>query len=150
AAIAHHSTAPFPRESISESDIAEIIYTSGTTAEPKGVVITHRNLLANLNLLEHEINKYRKWERPFHPIRFLDLLPLSHVFGQFMGIFVPQILGGEVYFQDSLNPSEIITAIKKQRISVVVTVPRFLDSLRQKIERDYAVRGESDAFYKKF
>src|SRR5205085_10403271 len=51
--------------------------------------------------------------------------------------------------QDSLNPSEIIAAIKKQRISVVVTVPRFLDSLRQKIERDYAARGESDVFYKK-
>ncbi|MEN3335387.1 MAG: long-chain acyl-CoA synthetase, partial [Blastocatellia bacterium] len=148
-AVAPHSTAPFSHEDMSESDIAEIIYTSGTTAEPKGVVITHRNLLANLNPLEREINKYRKWERPFHPIRFLDLLPLSHVFGQFMGIFVPQILGGEVYFQDLLNPSEIIAAIKKQHISVVVTVPRFRDSLRQKIERDYAARGESDAFYKK-
>jgi len=148
-AIAPHSTAAFAHEEISESDIAEIIFTSGTTAEPKGVVITHRNLLANLRPLEREINKYRKWERPFHPVRFLDLLPLSHVFGQFMGIFVPQILGGEVYFQDSHNPSEIIAAIKKQRISVVITVPRFLDSLRQKIERDYAARGKSDALYKK-
>jgi long-chain acyl-CoA synthetase len=147
--IAHHSTASTSHEEISESDIAEIIFTSGTTAEPKGVVITHRNLLANLNPLEREINKYRKWERLFHPVRFLDLLPLSHVFGQFMGIFVPQILGGEVYFQDSHNPSEIIAAIKKQRVSVVITVPRFLDALRQKIERDGAARGESDLFYKK-
>jgi long-chain acyl-CoA synthetase len=149
AAIAPHSTAPLQDQDISENDIAEILFTSGTTAEPKGVVITHRNLLANLNPLEREINKYRRWERPFHPIRFLDLLPLSHVFGQFMGIFVPMILGGEVYFQDSLNPSEIIAAIKKQRISVAVTVPRFLDSLRQKIERDYAARGESDLLHKK-
>ncbi|HJQ22633.1 MAG TPA: AMP-binding protein [Blastocatellia bacterium] len=148
-AIAHHQTSAFARADISEDDIAEIIFTSGTTAEPKGVVITHRNLLANLRPLEREINKYRKWEQPFHPIRFLDLLPLSHVFGQFMGIFVPQILGGEVYFQDSLNPAEIITTIKKQRISVVVAVPRFLDSLRQKIERDWGARGESDALYKK-
>jgi long-chain acyl-CoA synthetase len=147
-AVAPHPTTTFAREDISEDDIAEIIFTSGTTAEPKGVVITHRNLLANLCPLEREINKYRKWERPFHPIRFLDLLPLSHVFGQFMGIFVPQILGGEVYFQDSLNPAEIIAAIKKHRISVVITVPRFLDSLRQKIERDFAARGESELFYK--
>jgi long-chain acyl-CoA synthetase len=146
--VARHSTEPHAHEEIAESDIAEIIFTSGTTAEPKGVVITHRNLLANLRPLEREIDKYRKWERPFHPVRFLDLLPLSHVFGQFMGIFVPQILGGEVYFQDSHNPSEIIAAIKKQRVSVVITVPRFLDSLRQKIERDYAARGESDAFHK--
>jgi long-chain acyl-CoA synthetase len=148
-AIAHHEATPFAREDVAENDIAEIIFTSGTTAEPKGVVITHRNLLANLNPLEREIEKYRKWERPFHPVRFLDLLPPSHVFGQFMGIFVPQILGGEAYFQDSLNPSEIIAAIKKHRISVVITVPRFLDSLRQKIERDYAVRGESNLFHKK-
>ncbi|MFL6215469.1 MAG: AMP-binding protein [Blastocatellia bacterium] len=146
--VTHHATTPFQFEDIADSDIAEIIFTSGTTAEPKGVIITHRNLLANLNPLEREIDKYRKWERPFHPIRFLDLLPLSHVFGQFMGIFVPMILGGEVYFQDSLNPSEIIAAIKKQRISVVVTVPRFLDSLRQKIERDYEARGQSDLLYK--
>jgi long-chain acyl-CoA synthetase len=144
----HHPTSPFQLEEIAASDIAEIIFTSGTTAEPKGVIITHRNLLANLNPLEREINKYRKWERPFHPIRFLDLLPLSHVFGQFMGIFVPMILTGEVYFQDSLNPSEIIAAIKKQRISVVVTVPRFLDSLRQKIERDYEARGQSNLLHK--
>jgi long-chain acyl-CoA synthetase len=135
--VARHSSEPYSVEKIVDTDIVEIIFTSGTTAEPKGVCLTHRNLLSNLAPIEREIQKYLKWERPFHPIRFLDLLPLSHVFGQFMGIFVPQVLGGEVFFQDSLNPSEIISTVKKQRISVVVTVPRFLDSMRNKIERDY-------------
>ena len=121
----------------SADSIAEIVFTSGTTAEPKGTVITHKNLLANLQPLEKQINPYLKWERLVHPIRFLNLLPLSHVFGQFMGIFVPQLLGGEVFFADSLKPSEIIDTVKRERISVIVCVPRMLDTLRQRVESEY-------------
>jgi len=146
--IAHHPADAFSINPTLD-DIAEIIFTSGTTAEPKGVVLTHRNLLANLAPLEREIQKYLKWERPFHPIRFLNLVPLSHVFGQFMGIFVPQLLGGEVFFQDSLNPSETIETVKKNRISVIVAVPRLLDTLRDKIERDYQARGQLEWFHQK-
>lgn len=131
-------------------DLVEIIFTSGTTAEPKGVCLTHRNLLANLNPLEQEIAKYLKYERPFHPLRFLCLLPLSHVFGQFMGIFVPQILGGVVHFLDSMNPTEIIETIRRERISVASVVPRQLESLREKVERDLAARGELEAFRRRF
>lgn len=145
-AVARHSDEAYAVRDIEEGDLVEIIFTSGTTAEPKGVCLTHRNLLANLEPLEREIQKYIKWERPFHPVRFLDLLPLSHVFGQFMGIFVPQILGGEVFFQDSLNPSEIIEMVNKERISVTVAVPRLLDSLRIKVERDAAACGNSEEF----
>jgi len=144
-----HSTGPYAAEEIVASDIAEIIFTSGTTAEPKGVCLTHRNVLANINPLEPEIQKYLKYERLVHPVRFLNLLPLSHVFGQFMSIFVPQLLAGEVFFQESLNPSEIIETVKKHRISVIVSVPRVLDTLRNKIERDYEARGESDSFRRK-
>jgi len=60
-------------------DIVEIVFTSGTTAEPRGVVITHGNILANLEPLERQISEYLKYERIFHPLRFLNLLPLSHV-----------------------------------------------------------------------
>src|SRR5258705_294335 len=125
------------------------LFTSGITAEPKGVCLTHRNVLANINPLEPQIQKYLKYERLVHPVRFLNLLPLSHVFGQFMGIFVPQLLAGEVFFQDSLNPSEIIDTVKKHRISVIVSVPRVLDTLRNKVERDYEARGESESFKRK-
>ncbi|HYH86350.1 MAG TPA: AMP-binding protein [Pyrinomonadaceae bacterium] len=144
-ALSHHSSDPFEPRDISEGDLVEIIYTSGTTAEPRGVCLTHRNLLANLAPLEAEVQKYLRWERFVHPIRFLNLLPLSHVFGQFMGILVPQFLGGEVHFQDSLNPSEIISTIKSRRISVVVAVPRLLDSLREHVERREAARGRADS-----
>ena len=144
-----HSTEAYPAQGIVDSDIAEIIFTSGTTAEPKGVCLTHRNILANINPLEREIQKYLKYERLVHPLRFLNLLPLSHVFGQFMGMFVPQLLGGEVFFQDSLNPSEIIETIKLNRISVIVSVPRVLDTLRNKIERDCEARGEGETLRQK-
>lgn len=144
--VEHHSTAPYRSAEIGDSDIAQIIFTSGTTAEPKGVCLTHRNILANINPLEPQIQKYLRYERLVHPVRFLNLLPLSHVFGQFMGMFVPQLLASEVYFQQSLNPSEIIETVKKHRISVIVSVPRVLDTLRNKIERDYEARGEGETF----
>ncbi len=150
ALVDRHSAAPYRGERIGADDLAEIIFTSGTTAEPKGVCLTHRNLTANIAPLETEIGKYLKFERPFHPIRFLCLLPLSHVFGQFMGMFVPRLLFGEVFFSHSLNPSEIIALIKRERISVVAAVPRQLETLREKIEHDYASRGESERFRRRF
>ncbi|MFN8000575.1 MAG: AMP-binding protein [Acidobacteriota bacterium] len=148
-AIAHHSAARYEAQS-SNDDLVEIIFTSGTTAEPKGVCLTHRNLLANLNPLAEEIEQYRRYERWVHPLRFLCLLPLSHVFGQFMGMFVPRLLGGEVFFQASHNPSDIIATIKRERISVASVVPRQLETLRDKLERDFAARGALPDFQQRF
>ena len=144
--VAHHSPKPYLTNENASDDTAEIVFTSGTTAEPKGVCITHRNLMANLMPLEREIKRYLKWERLVHPIRFLNLLPLSHVFGQFMGIFVPQLLRGTVLFQESLVPSQIIETVKRERVSVVICVPRILDAMREKIERDYEARRRLEEF----
>jgi long-chain acyl-CoA synthetase len=131
---------------VQRSDVVEIVFTSGATAEPKGVVITHGNILANLETFEPEIKKYLKYERVFHPIRFLNLLPLSHVFGQFLGILIPQLIAGTVYFNDTLNPAEILRTIKSERISVLVAVPRILHSLKEKLERDFELTGRKDWF----
>jgi long-chain acyl-CoA synthetase len=116
--------------SISPDDPAQILFTSGATAEPKGVVITHRNILANIVPVEREIVKNLHFARPFSPIRFLNLLPLSHMFGQAMAIFMPPVLGGTVIFQRSQEPREIIRQIHDRRISVLVCVPKILDVLR--------------------
>jgi long-chain acyl-CoA synthetase len=126
----------FSDAAIGRDDILQIVFTSGTTAEPKGVVITHGNVLANIAPLEREIQAYLKYERWVHPVRFLNLLPLSHVFGQFLGMFLPPLLGGTVIFQEQLKPSEIVSTIRRERVSVLVSVPRVLQSLKQKIERD--------------
>jgi long-chain acyl-CoA synthetase len=139
------SSGSYPTEEINADTVVEIIFTSGTTSTPKGVILTHRNLLANLLPLEEEIAKYAKWKRPFHPIRFLCLVPLSHVFGQFMGALVPQLLRGEVHFHESFNPAQIVRRTRESRISVMVLVPRMLESLRDWIARNYAARGASES-----
>jgi long-chain acyl-CoA synthetase len=116
-------------------DIAEIIFTSGATAEPKGVLITHRNILANIVPVEKGVMEYRKWARPFSPIRFLNLLPLSHMFGQAMATFVPPMLKGTVVFIRGFNPADIMNQIKSRRVSVLVSVPKILDVLREYVIR---------------
>ena len=131
-------------------DVLQIVFTSGTTAEPKGVVITHGNVLANIAPLEREMRGYLKYERLVHPLRFLNLLPLSHVFGQFLGMFLPPLLGGTVIFQGELKPSEVLNTIRRERVSVLVAVPRVLQSLKQTLERDLEDGGQADAFRLRF
>jgi long-chain acyl-CoA synthetase len=132
-----------PGDSSTRSTIAEILYTSGTTAEPRGVVLTHGNFLANLEPLERGIDEYRKYERWFHPLRFLTLVPLTHVFGQFMALFVPPLLGAAIVFERSANPAEIMRSIKRERSTALVAVPRMLDLLKAGLGREWESRGES-------
>ena len=131
-------------------DTLQIVFTSGTTAEPRGVVISHGNVLANIAPVEREMQGYLKYERLVHPLRFLNLLPLSHVFGQFLGMFLPPLLGGTVIFQDEFKPSEVVSTIRRERVSVLVSVPRVLQALKQKIERDVEDRGEAVVFRRRF
>src|SRR5206468_244316 len=67
----------------------------------------------------------------FFPLRFLNLLPLSHMFGQAMATFVPPMLPGVVVFMRGYNPSGIVDEIRKRRVSVLVSVPKILDVLRE-------------------
>jgi long-chain acyl-CoA synthetase len=137
-------------EPITRNHVAQILFTSGTTAEPRGVVLTHGNFLANLEPLERGIAPYRKYERRLHPLRFVTLVPLSHVFGQFMALFVPPLLGAAVVFEPSPNASEVIRTAKRERATALITVPRMLDLLRNGILRDLAARGETEWFARTF
>ncbi|HEX6493968.1 MAG TPA: AMP-binding protein [Acidobacteriaceae bacterium] len=124
-----------PVAGLNRSTPLQIIFTSGTTSEPKGIVHTHGNVLASLDPIEGEIAKYRRYERPFHPLRFLHTLPLSHVFGQFMGLWVPPLLAAEVHFESRLDAPRLIQLIHAQRISVLAAVPRVLELLRSHLSR---------------
>ena len=139
-----------PVSYVGRHDFLQIVFTSGTTAEPKGVVITHGNVLTNVAPLAQQIRGYLKYERLVHPVRFLNLLPLSHVFGQFLGMFLPPLMGATVIFQDEFKPAEIVSTARREKVSVVVSVPRLLQSLRQKLERDFEDRGELEMFRRRF
>jgi long-chain acyl-CoA synthetase len=143
----HQSLADEP---ITRKHVAQILFTSGTTAEPRGVVLTHGNFLANLEPLERGIAPYRKYERWFHPLRFVTLVPLSHVFGQFMALFVPPLLGTAVVFETSPNAAEVIRTVKRERATALITVPHMLDLLRNGIVRDLEARGEVEWFARAF
>jgi long-chain acyl-CoA synthetase len=144
----------FTPVAVTRDDTIEIIFTSGATAEPKGVMLTHRNVLANIVPVEKEIRKYKKYGRPFFPIRFLNLLPLSHMFGQSMAAFVPPMLQGTVVFMRGHNPHEIVRQVKSRRISVLVSVPKILDVLAEHVARLYPdvrqVPGEKERVAKRW
>jgi long-chain acyl-CoA synthetase len=130
-----HADGAMPEVALGRDDTAQVVFTSGATADPKGVVVRHRNLLANLVPVSREVAKYRKYAWPFFPIRFLNLLPLSHLFGQSMATNIPPLVDGTVVFMRSFNPHDIVRRVKEWRISVIVCVPKILDVLKEHAAR---------------
>ncbi|MFQ5739808.1 MAG: AMP-binding protein [Acidobacteriota bacterium] len=122
---------------VGPGDVVEIVYTSGTTGDPQGVVHRHRNICANLNPIRAEIARYEKYARPFQPIRLLTMLPLSHMFGQALGLFAPVLLGGASVFMTELHPGAMVETIRREKVSVLGTVPRLVDNLRHELERQF-------------
>ena len=112
----------------------EILFTSGTTGDPKGVVLTHGNVLASVAPIEAGAQPYLRYERLVHPLRILHTLPLSHVFGQTMGLWVPPMLRAEVHFESRLVAQRLIETIRHERISVLAAVPRVFTLLKNHLE----------------
>ncbi|MEJ2144623.1 MAG: AMP-binding protein [Acidobacteriota bacterium] len=125
-----------PSGRASPEDIAEIIFTSGATGTPKGILHRHRSLTSNLGPFEAEFHRYRYLAAPFQPIRILCLLPLSHLFGQVMSLFIPPLLGGSLVLVDSLIPGHVVEHLRTERVSVLVTVPRILDQITSFLQLD--------------
>ena len=132
-----------PYSGLSRETPLQIVFTSGTTADPKGIVHTQGNVLASLDPLEKEIGKYLRYERWVHPLRILHTLPLSHVFGQFMGLWVPPLLAAEVHYEDRLQAPRLVTLMRGERISVLAAVPRVLDLLRGSMEAEFPGLAQS-------
>jgi long-chain acyl-CoA synthetase len=126
--------APLQEPSLAPDTPLQILFTSGTTAEPKGIVHTHRNVIASLEPIEREMQQYLRYERIVHPLRFLHTLPLSHVFGQFMGLWIPPLMAAEVHLESRLQAPRLLELIRRYRISVLASVPRVLDLLKTELE----------------
>ena len=122
-----------PSVDINKDDVVEIVFTSGATGEPKGVLITHRNILANIVSPERIVLTYRKWFRPLLPLRFLSLIPLSHMFGQVVTMFIVPLIPGTAVFMQGYSPHEIVRQIRTRRVSVLVGVPKILELLRKHV-----------------
>jgi long-chain acyl-CoA synthetase len=100
------------------SDVATIIYTSGTTGTPKGVMLTHGNIMAELQAVLSAVHADETDS-------LLCLLPLQHVLASVINVLVPLYLGAQVVFADTLKRSEILAALEQAGITILATVPQF-------------------------
>ena len=124
------------KTSVLSDDLLEIVYTSGTTSDPKGVMITHNNIISNLLAMATAAPVKKN-------TTVLSILPLSHLFEQTIGFLVPLFFGATIVYSASLKPNALLQAFRDEHITTMVTVPAFLQSLRDAILRTLGPKNTS-------
>ncbi len=115
-------------------DVSAIIYTSGTTSDPKGVMLTDGNLTAELDCV-------RQFIKIGPGDGLLGVLPLFHVLAQMANLFLPLGNGGKVVFLDSLNTQELMIALRERGITIFCCVPQFFYLIHERIFGEVAKKG---------
>ena len=128
---------------VKDDDIAEIVFTSGSTSIPKGVILTHKNISSNLNSAKPIIKKWQSLFKLMINPKLLSLVPLSHMYGQVIGIFIPLMIGSSVVFLNSINPEEILKAIKKEKIWILGVLPKLASIIKNHIIKKYNLDSKS-------
>ena len=125
---------------VTPEDTAQLVYTSGTTGNPKGVILTHKNLVANIIQIHQQV--------PIITSRFtfLSLLPLSHMFELTGGFLTPLCRGAAIVYLRTLKPSAIMSALGEEDIYVIMSVPRLMQLLKTSIERNLEEKHLSGLF----
>ncbi len=113
-----------PSTTVRPSDLVEILYTSGTTGDPKGVMLTHQNIVSNMHAM-------RRIEPLSSEDKLLSVLPLSHIFEQTAGFLYPLSQGASVCQIHSIKAGAIQDALRRERITTMVIVPRFLEMFKK-------------------
>ncbi|MEG2070423.1 MAG: AMP-binding protein [Bacteroidales bacterium] len=104
-------------------DTLIIIYTSGTTGSPKGVMLSHKNILFNIQAVSKDVSIFKE------DSNVMVLLPLHHVFPLIGTVVAPMYTGATVYIAEGLNAENILKTLNEGKISLVIGVPRLYDSL---------------------
>lgn len=120
------------------TDLFEIIFTSGTTGTPKGVMLSHANVVGTVVVAHNAI--------PPQEHRLVSLLPLSHLMEQAVALFYALTVGADILYVRSRNPRVIFEAIRDHRVTTMLVVPQILDLFWGAIEREVDKSGRKAAF----
>ena len=132
--------APLPEEEIDDRDrgeeLASLLFTSGTTGDPKGVMLTHQNFCALLNSL-HQVFELREGDR------FLSVLPLFHSFEFSCGLLLPLSAGASVTYLDALDGATLRAAMRRLKPTAIIGVPALWELLQRRIKERAKDQGEA-------
>jgi long-chain acyl-CoA synthetase len=131
--------APLEKAALTGDDLAEVVFTSGTTGDPKGAMLSHRNILSNAIAASQIF--------PIGPKqRLLSFLPLSHMFEQLGGFFTVLLAGASVIYPTSRQPAVVRRTFKERKVSMVLITPAVVKSLMLAIERTAEAQGKKELF----
>ncbi len=114
--------------------VAAILYTSGTTADPKGVRLTHGNMLG-------EVSAVFGWADIGPNDAILGILPLFHSLAQMANLMLPLVRGARVVYLETLNTTELMRALRERNITAFAVVPQFYYLIHERIFKEAAKRG---------
>jgi long-chain acyl-CoA synthetase len=117
-----------------DDDLASLLYTSGTTADPKGVMLAHSNLMG-------EVRAVFGWAQLGPEDALLGVLPLFHVLSQMANLLLPLVKGSRVVYLETLNTTELLRALSEREITAFAVVPQFFYLIHERIFKEVAQRG---------
>ena len=120
---------------LEEEDVVSLIYTSGTSSNPKGVMLTNKSTISNL-LGAYELVK----DIEIKEHRFLSIIPLSHAYEHTAGFLLPIYIGAEIYFND--NRDQIVNDLQAVKPTLMVAVPRLYELLFKKINNQLLTQNK--------
>lgn len=123
----HHDAIEAELQKTKPGDLAMLIYTSGTTGVPKGVMLSHSNIMSDIVMAMHMVKEISPNDR------FLSFLPLSHVYERMVTYYLGTYIGTEMAFAVSVDT--IATNVKEITPSLLATVPRLLERIEEKVRK---------------